>query len=63
MTELIPSGSKATIDGINKTMSTSTAYVTVTTSEGGSIQYRVQMVRSGIGWKVSDIELYFQSKN
>ena len=63
MTALIPTGSKATIDGINKTMSTSTAYVTATTSEGGSIQYKVQMVRNGIGWKVSSIELYFQSKN
>ena len=63
MTALIPSGGTATVDGVNKSMSTSTAYVTVTTNGGGSQQYQVELVREGIGWKVSDIELYFASRN
>lgn len=60
---LIPQGGHATIDGIDKTMTSSTAYVTVTTPQGGSVQYVVSMVRDGISWKVSDIDLYFASKN
>ena len=63
MTALIPQGGTATVDGVNKSMSTSVAYVTVNTSAGGSIQYKVTLSREGIGWKVSDIELYFNSKN
>ena len=51
------------IDGMNKSMSESTAYVTAKTPEGGEVEYKVSLVRSGIGWKVSNIELYFASQN
>lgn len=51
------------IDGINKSMSNSVAYVTAKTPEGGSVQYKVVLVRDLIGWKVSSVELYFPSQN
>ena len=59
---LIPEGSSITIDGIDKTMSASTAYVTLKTPKGGDVPFRVQMVRDMIGWKVSDLDLYFASQ-
>ena len=60
---LIPQGSKVTIDGIDKSMSSSTAYVTATTPKGGDIQYKVSLVRDMITWKVADVELYYSSQN
>ena len=59
---LVPDGSKISIDGIDKTMSASTAYVTLTTPKGGDVPYRVSLVRDMIGWKVSDLDLYFASQ-
>ncbi len=59
---LIPEGSTVTIDGVNKSMSTSTAYVTATTPQGGEIKYEVSLVRDVIGWKVSSVQLYFTSQ-
>ena len=55
--------SSVTIDGVDRGMNESTVYATAKTAEGGSAQYKVSMVRDGIGWKVSDVELYFTSQN
>ena len=63
MAALIPEGSKATVDGMNRSMSSTTAYVTGTTPQGGDITYEVSLVRDLIGWKVSDVDLYFASQN
>lgn len=63
MANIIPAGSTAKVDGVNKDMSTSTAYVTATTPQGGEVQYEVSLVRDMIGWKVSNVELYFTSQN
>lgn len=52
----------AVIDGVNRSMSDSVAYVTAKTPEDGEITYRVSLVRDMIGWKVSSIELYFASQ-
>ena len=51
------------IDGMDKSMSDSTVYVTAKTPEGGDVQYKVSLVRNMIGWKVSNVELYFPSQN
>ena len=53
----------AVVDGVNMSMSESTAFVTATTPEGGEVTYKVSMVRDLIGWKVSNVELYFPSQN
>ena len=59
---LVPSGSSVNIDGVDKSMSKSTAYVTLTTPKGGDATYRVSLVRDMIGWKISDVDLYFASQ-
>ena len=51
------------IDGVNRSMADSTVYATATTEGGGSVQYQISMVRDGIGWKVSNVELYFPSQS
>lgn len=53
----------ATVEGVNKGMSESTAYVKAQTELGGELTYEVSMVRDMIGWKVSNVELYFPSQN
>ena len=63
ISSLIMPGSKVSIDGVDKSMSSSTAYVTATTPQGGEVQYTVSMVRDMIGWKVSNIDLYFSSQH
>ncbi|MBQ2682171.1 MAG: tetratricopeptide repeat protein [Eggerthellaceae bacterium] len=63
MSKLIADGSTITIDGVDKSMSSSTAYVTATTPQGGDITYEVSLVRDMIGWKVSNLELYFASQH
>lgn len=50
------------IDGVNKSMTDSVVYATAKTAEGGSVTYRINLVRDLIGWKVSSIELYFPSQ-
>ncbi|NGM16584.1 tetratricopeptide repeat protein [Eggerthellaceae bacterium zg-887] len=63
MAEPIVQDDEPTIDGMEASMSDTTAYVTATTPEGGTVQYRIMLVRDFIGWKVSSVELYFPSQN
>lgn len=51
-----------TIDGVDKSMSASTVYVSAKTAEGGDVDYKVDMVRDLLGWKVSGIEMSFPSQ-
>ena len=52
-----------TIDGMNRSMSDSVVYATAATGEGGTVTYQVSLARDGIGWKVTNIELYFPSQS
>lgn len=61
--DMIAQDNNASIDEIDRGMSQSTVYVTATTAQGGQMHYQVSMVRDGIGWKVSDVSLYFPSQN
>ena len=63
MAKLVADGSTITIEGVDKSMSSSTAYVTATTPQGGDITYEVSLVRDMIGWKVSNLDLYFASQH
>lgn len=63
MTELLSTVGSPAIDGMDKSMSDSTVYVTAKMPEGGDVQYKVSLVRNMIGWKVSNVELYFPSQN
>ncbi|MDE8703023.1 tetratricopeptide repeat protein [Adlercreutzia equolifaciens] len=63
MLDPVVADSNVTIDGVNRSMSDSTVYATATTEGGGSVQYKISMVRDGIGWKISNVELYFPSQS
>ena len=51
-----------TIDGVNKSMSTSQVFATTTMLEGGKITYRITLIRDMLTWKISNIEIYHPSK-
>ena len=63
MLDSVVEDADATVMGENRSMSESTVYVSASTSEGADVTYEISMVRDGIGWKISSIELYFASKN
>ena len=60
---LLPTGSTASISGVDRDMQASTAYVTATLASGGTQNYLVSLVRSGVGWKVTNVELSFLSQS
>lgn len=62
ITKSVVASNSVQIDGMNKTMSTTVAYVTVQTQQGGSVHYEVILARDGIAWKISDVEMYFVSQ-
>lgn len=55
----IPADSTPTIEGLDKSMTESTAKVSVALSKGGTQEYEVKFVRSDnrIGWSVSSIDI------
>ncbi len=61
MLDPVVQDSNVTIEGIDQSMTSSTVYVQAKTPEGGVVNYKVSMVRDFIGWKVSQVELYFPS--
>lgn len=63
MLDPVVQDANVTIDGQEASMNSSVEYVTASTSEGGEVQYKITMSRDGIGWKISNIELYFASQN
>ena len=52
----------AEVDGVNRSMTEPEVFVTATTDEGGQVNYRISMVRDLVGWKISNVELYFASQ-
>lgn len=63
ISDLLVQDADVTINGTEQSMSASAVYVTADAPEGGQIDYRVSLSRDLIGWKVSDVELYFPSRN
>ena len=61
MASLIPEGTEATVDGVNKSINSSTVYVTGKTPQGGELTYEVSMLRDMLGWKVVDVKWYHPS--
>ena len=59
---LLPAGATSTVSGVDRSMSSSTALVTSSLASGGTQSYEVSLVRSGLGWKVSNVELSFSSQ-
>ena len=55
----VPDNATATIEGMDQSMTQSTATVKAALSKGGSQTYEVTFVREGIGWKVSALTIDF----
>ena len=51
-----------TIDGVNRTMSTTEVYATTTMTEGARITYRITLIRDMLSWKISNVEVYHPSQ-
>ncbi|HIU23744.1 MAG TPA: tetratricopeptide repeat protein [Candidatus Coprovicinus avistercoris] len=61
---VLPAGvENVQIDGLDRSMATSTAHVKVTLSNGGEVEYNVDLVRSGISWAVSSVEPVYASQS
>ncbi len=63
ISDVLPSTGTPTITKLDKSATTSTVTVSVTTSNGSSVEYTVGLVRDGIGWKVSDVVTNAVSQN
>lgn len=55
----IPADATPTIEGMDASMSTTTATVKVALKQGGEMTYEVSFVRDGLGWVVSSIAADF----
>lgn len=51
----IPQDATPTIEGLDATMTTSTATVNVKLSKGGEMNYKVEFARKGLGWVVASV--------
>ena len=48
---------------VNRSTNSTTVACTATLPEGGSQAYTITLVRDGLGWKVSDVQLSFDSQS
>lgn len=53
----LEAGRSYEVTGMDVSTAESVAVVEVSLSEGGSVTYTVSLLREGLGWKVSDVEL------
>lgn len=60
---ILPTGaSGVSVDGVDRSMSSSKAIVTATLAAGGTQSYEVDLVRDGIGWKVTGVSTVYGSE-
>lgn len=60
---LLPAGATVEVVGCDQSMTESTVYVTATLSAGGEQDYTIEMVRDGIGWKVTSVTVEYASQS
>lgn len=58
---IMPVVTSVEIDGVDRTMSSSEVLATANLNNGGTQDYVVSLVRDGLGWKVTGVELSFAS--
>ncbi len=61
--DLLPEGATISVIGCDRSMAESTLYVTATLSAGGEQDYTIEMVRDGLGWKVSSVSVEYLSSS
>ena len=59
---IMPLGATAKVTGVDRSVASSTVLVEATLSEGGTQDYTVTLARSGLGWKVTGVQLSFSSQ-
>ena len=59
----LPSSSAVTINGVDQSMTHSTVNASVSLSNGGNVDYTIELVRDGIGWKVASVTTSYVSQN
>lgn len=62
LVDMVVSDSTPDIKGKINDLNTAKVYVNANASSGGEVPYEVTLVRSGIGWKVANVSLYFTSQ-
>ena len=63
MFDALPAGAQVSITGIDRSMTDSTVSVSATLAAGGEQDYTVELVRDGIGWKVSSVTPTYASQS
>lgn len=63
MSDILVKDDSIQVTGVERSMTTSKVYVTAKTEAGGDVNYCLNMARDMVGWKVTNIELYFASQN
>ena len=58
----LPTSSAVTINGIDQSMTHSTVNASVSLSNGGTVDYTIELVRDGIGWKVASVTTSYVSQ-
>lgn len=61
MEAILPRGATATVSGVDRSMANSEVLVTASLASGGSQDYTVNLVRDGLGWKVTGVTLTYAS--
>ena len=59
----LPASSAVTINGVDQSMTHSTVNASVSLSNGGNVDYTIELVRDGIGWKVASVTTSYVSQN
>ena len=62
MLDPVVQDANAQVVGVESERNSSVVYATAHTPEGAEVNYRISMVRDGLGWKISNVELYFPSQ-
>lgn len=58
----LPTSSAVTVNGIDQSMTHSTVNASVSLSNGGTVDYTIELVRDGIGWKVASVATSYVSQ-
>ena len=60
--DIIPAGATVEVTGVDQNMTDSTVFATATLAGGGKQDYTITMVRDGLTWKVTSVEMTFLSQ-
>lgn len=59
--DILPLNATVSVEGVDRTMDASEVLLSAALTNGGTQDYQVKLVRDGLSWKVSSVELSFAS--